>query len=137
MGRAIHKIDDFTRPKKMRRNVGIVGGIASGLNKVCLEQKGKEQSKVDRHAGWASSAILNTPTLASEVMASHRGLKLLKEAGASKEVMKRARKNLALAGGTYAAGAIMNIGLAEGARSATIGALRSAPKIKQRRENKK
>ena len=45
--------------------------------------------------------LITAPLLVAEGAASRKGLKMLKEAGASKESMKKARKTLGHAFGTY------------------------------------
>lgn len=87
-----------------------VVGISSGIKKAVDEDKGKKQSKFNKHAAWAAPLVANLPVLVSEGLASRHGLKAMKAAGATKAAMKTARKELLRAGTTYAANAAAHAG---------------------------
>lgn len=81
---------------------GLLGAsFASGINSAIKKSKGEDEEFVSKHAAWALPTLTHTPMLASEFEASRRGLKNLKSLGASKAVMAKSKKDLALAGASY------------------------------------
>lgn len=114
--------------------VGLIAGIKSGKKAAEKEAAGEKESKLSRHSGWASGLAVQTPGLASEAIASKHGLDLMKKAGASKNLMKASRRNLATAFGTYAGLAATNAGLSEVARGI---AYRKKKKKLEKEKNKK
>ena len=93
-----------------------IHGYASGLKAAKDESEGKKESKWNKVRAVAVPAMVSAPMLISEAAASRKGLKLLKQAGASKEAMKVAKKSLGNAHGTYASLAAGNIVAGEGGR---------------------
>lgn len=86
-------------------------GIASGIYKAKKEAKGEKESKLNKVAPYLVPTAVVAPGLVSEVMASHKGMKFLKKAGASKKDLSASRKNLASAAMTYGTLAAMNAGI--------------------------
>ena len=78
---------------------GIIGGYKAAEDKDRGDKK-KSKKRLLRQMGLTTA--LQLPTLISEGSASIKGMKLLKEAGANKEQLKRSRKTLGNAFGTYA-----------------------------------
>lgn len=118
IGRAAHKAYVKTggsrlNVKRLQPRLAVVAGAMSGERAAKLEAEGKKQSKLERHADWAIPAVLSAPVLVSEGLASRKGLKFLKNSGASKELRKAARKELVGAWGTYAGAGAINAGLGE------------------------
>ena len=99
--------------------VGGVTGYKSGLKAAKLESEGKKEGGWNKVKGAAIPAVMVAPVLVAEGAASRHGIKLLKEAGASKEAIKAAKKNLGKAWGTYAA--IGSAPVITGAGSRAIG----------------
>ena len=118
IGRAAHKAYFKTGGSKLNVRrlqpvAAISAGTMSGWQAAKLEAEGKKQSKLDRHAGWAMPAALSAPVLVSEGLASRKGLKFLKNSGASRELRRAARKELTGAWGTYAGASAINAGIGE------------------------
>lgn len=118
IGRAAHKAYVKTggsrlNVKRLQPRLAAVAGAMSGERAAKLEAEGKKQSKLERHADWAIPAVLSAPVLVSEGLASRKGLKFLKNSGASKELRKAARKDLVGAWGTYAGAGAINAGIGE------------------------
>ena len=85
-------------------------GVRHGLKAAKKEEEGdKKGARKELRKGLIRSSLLAAPKLIAEGAASRKGLKYLKEAGASKETMKNARKTLGHAFGTYAGGAMKPI----------------------------
>lgn len=99
--------------------VGGVTGYKSGLKAAKLEAEGKKEKTWDKVKSVAIPAAMVSPILVSEAAASRHGIKLLKEAGASKEALKTAKRSLGKAWGSYAA--VGSAGAVTGAGSRAIG----------------
>lgn len=82
----------------------------------------KKTNPLVAYKGVGLSAAAQVPTLIEEGRASLKGLKLLKDAGATSDEMRQARKGLANAYGTYLLNAGINVGLNAGAHLAGVGA---------------
>lgn len=86
---------------------GLAHGMAAGAREA---KTGKKESVASRITGYLPT-IASLGMVASEAAASKRGIKLLKEAGASKEYLKKARKNLRTAGGSYRSAVVFGGGV--------------------------
>ena len=78
------------------------GGFRRGKNFVSTDENGN--IKINKKKALKSALIgasVSVPVLISEAAASRKGLKTLKKLGASKELLKSARKDLGNAYGTY------------------------------------
>ena len=95
---------------------GVIG-YKSGLKAAKLESEGKKEKTWDKIKSVAIPAAMVAPVLVAEGAASRHGIKLLKEAGASKEALKGAKKNLGKAWGTYAAKGAVPVVTGAGARA--------------------
>lgn len=95
---------------------GIAAGIHSGKKAAKLEASGKKESKLNRHLGWVAPLAVSAAPLAAEALASRKGLKLMKSSGASKKLLRTAKKELTSAWGTYGALAATNTGIGEASR---------------------
>ena len=93
-------------------------GAVSGKNAVKAEREGKKESKWNKARAVAVPAMVGAPLLIAEGAASKKGLKLLKKAGASKELLKDSKKNLLKAHGTYTTSVGVNAGIGELGRAA-------------------
>lgn len=89
----------------------VSAGVTSGVVKAKKEEKGKKEGKLNKVVPYLAPTAVAAPGLVSEVAASHKGLKMLKEAGATKKDLRAARKNLAGAALTYGTLAAVNAGL--------------------------
>lgn len=99
--------------------VGGVTGYKSGLKAAKLEAEGKKEKTWDKVKSVVIPAAMVSPVLISEAAASRHGIKLLKEAGASKEALKTAKRSLGKAWGSYAA--MGSTGAITGAGSRAVG----------------
>lgn len=98
----------------------MLGGAATlaygaGMNYLSNKRKreGKNENKFLRHATWAVPTITTLPLPISEGMATRRGIKMLREAGASKEYIKHTKKQLGKAQLSYAGIPLVFAGLSE------------------------
>lgn len=126
IGKAAHKAKRIVPTRLLNMSAS----IASGVDKARREERGEEERKILKHSGWATPLVTYSPTLVSEAAASKKGLKLLKKAGASKELMKASKKNLGAAFGTYATAAAIKSGIGLGTKEA-------AYRLEKKRLNKK
>lgn len=99
---------------------GLIGsavlGLGIGYKNEKKKQKGKKLNTWDKVEASAIPAALVAPLLISEGAASIKGYKMMKKAGASKELLKQSRKRLGSAFGTYAGQASKPILLSEGGK---------------------
>lgn len=100
---------------RLANSAGLTSGLASGINAGRKEAKGEKEGIVSKASILAPLAI-KTPQLASEFEASRQGMKLLKNAGASKKYRRVAGKSLGASFGTYAINTISPMLLGYGAR---------------------
>ena len=77
-------------------------GFKNGLKSAKAKAEGKKEKTWDKIKSVAVPALVSAPLLITEASATGKGLKMLKNAGASKESMKQAKKALGAAYGTYA-----------------------------------
>lgn len=94
----------------------LTSGLLSGIKAGRDEKKGKKESVLNKLAPYAVPLAYKSPTLVSEFEASRQGMKLLKQAGASKGYRKAAGKTLGAAFGTYASTLAAPLLAAYGAR---------------------
>lgn len=92
--------------------ISIGSGVVSGIRS---EKNGKE-STLNRLSPYLISGALSTPTLVAEAAASKRGMKMLKDLGASEEYQKNAKKTFRTAYGTYVRDGLVNVAMAGGGR---------------------
>ena len=121
----------FTRHSPL---AAVGAGVTSGIVKAKKEEKGKKEGKLNKVLPYLAPTTVAAPGLVSEVAASHKGLKMLKEAGAAKKDLRAARKNLASAALTYGTLAAMNAGL--GGISKHV-AYKAAKKVEEKKKEKK
>lgn len=78
-------------------------GAEKGKSAADKEENGdKRGARKSISRGIIESALITAPMLIQEGAASRKGLKLLKESGASKELIKESKRNMKHAFGTYA-----------------------------------
>lgn len=121
IGRGMHKASVPGRvlgSNPLGMAASFANGYHSGKKSKKLEREGKKESAWNKHKSWAVPAAIMAPVVISEGMASRKGYKMLKQAGASKEYLKQSRKTLAKAGGSYAGAAAFNVGLGQLGRAA-------------------
>ena len=104
VGRFLHKIsprmDEL--PNSLGANTAhFINGLHSGYVKEKNKDKGKKTNIITKYKSVAAPLLLSVPTLATEAMASKKGMKLLREHGASKKYLKEARKHMGSAYNTY------------------------------------
>lgn len=109
IGRTAHKIvDNPTYNKvlngKLLKSSSAAHGFMVGVNSERKKQRGEKRNLYDKIGSVALPAAIVAPVLISEGKASLRGLKLMKNMGASKELLKQSKKELGSAWGTYASG---------------------------------
>jgi len=118
IGKAAHRLDALGRTQLKGVAVGsFVNGVHSGVVAKRQAKKGKKESAFNRHKSWAVPTAVMAPVVVAEAAASRKGYKLLKNAGASKEYLKQARRSLLKAGGTYAGMAAIPVGAGEVGRA--------------------
>lgn len=104
VGKAAHKLDAVSKVAtgKGGQVLSFAHGFRSGVKNERNKQKGKKSNTWDKVKSVAIPAALAAPMLIAEGKASLNGLKSMKKAGASKELMKQSAKRLGAAWGTYA-----------------------------------
>lgn len=99
IGKGAHKLYGLPTGK-----IGIVDGFIRGKNSVKTDEDTGDividKSKLKKSAGIG--ALLSAPVLISEAAASRRGIKTLKSAGLKGEELRRAKRTLGHAWGSYA-----------------------------------
>ena len=120
---AVGKLNEVSAKKGIRvtndktnKAVGVIAGLASGINAGKKEREGKKEGMLSKTAWITAPTAFVSPTLIAEGEASRQGLKMLKKAGASKAYMGVARKHLGHAFGTYAASVVAPLAMGYGAR---------------------
>lgn len=93
-----------------------INGFKSGQKSVKAKREGKKESTWNKIRAVAVPAALAAPLLIGEGKASLNGLRAMKKAGASKELMNQSKKRLLAAYGTYAGHASKNVVLGAAAR---------------------
>lgn len=134
VGKVAHKLMPVS--KMSMGGLGAVGsavnGFKSGQNSVKAKREGKKEGAWNKVRAIAVPAAMAAPLLIGEGKASLNGLRAMKKAGASKELMNQSRKRLLAAWGTYAGHAGKNVIVGAGARK--IG--KGYEKLKGEKENK-
>ena len=117
--------------------VGIIGsainGYRSGIKSEEAKEKGEKEGTWNKVRSVAVPVALMSPLLISEASASVKGLKMLKEAGADKDMLSDSKKTLGAAFGTYAAKSLIPV--AAGVAGRLVG--KGVAKLKRNRRNKK
>lgn len=120
--------------------LGIIGsainGYRSGIKSEEAKEKGEKESNWNKVRSIAVPAALVSPLLISEASASVKGLKMLKEAGADKEMLADSRKTLGSAFGTYAAKALIPVIAGAAGRVVGKGVARLRRSRKKKESNK-
>jgi hypothetical protein len=103
------------------KRLGTLSAFVSGMNAAKHEKEGTEEEKISKYGYLVLPGARTITTVGSEAAASHRGLKLLKKHGASKKALKKSRKSLATALGTYIGSSVFDLGTSYLSRSAGKG----------------
>ena len=104
IAKAAHEISGLSRlGTSNKANVlYAASGFKNGLKSAKAKAEGKKEKTWDKIKSVAVPALVSAPMLITEASATGKGLKMLKNAGASKESMKQAKKALGAALGAYA-----------------------------------
>lgn len=92
----------------------VFGGLAGVLQEVAAQDggaKGVKWTKRIKNGLLICSSIDAMTVVACELAASKRGVDILRKLGASEEEIKKIKRNLALAAGTYVTGGLSTVGL--------------------------
>lgn len=118
VGKAAHKLMPLSKNSMSPLGSLAVAanGFKSGQKSVKSKREGKKESTWNKVRAVAVPVALAAPLLVGEGKASLNGLRAMKKAGASKELMKQSRKRLLGAWGTYAGHASKNVIVGAGAR---------------------
>lgn len=109
--------------------LGAIYGFNNGRKQIKKKEKGEKISIWDKSKSAIVPTLAVSPLLIAEGAASLKGLKMMKNAGASKELLKQSRKRLASAFGTY---------VGQSAKPVIGGVIgNEAGKIYERKKNKK
>lgn len=88
--------------KSLKGNTAFAGvGFANGLNAERKKQRGEERNIYNKIGSAAIPLALISPRIMKEAAASKKGLKMMKELGASKELIDQSKKKLGRALNTY------------------------------------
>ena len=113
---------------------GIRHGIKASKKEEAGDTKGAKREKLK---GLIGSSLFVAPELIREAAASRKGLKYLKEAGASKETIKKSRKLLGQAFGTYAGKALKPVALDVAGTGLGYAGHKLVTRIKNKKESDK
>lgn len=104
IGKAAHKVMPVSSlsTTKVGQAGALVHGVRAGIKNERKKQEGKKVGKWDKVKSVAVPTALAAPLLIAEGKASLNGLKAMKKAGASKELLSQSRKRLGSAWSTYA-----------------------------------
>lgn len=134
VGKAAHRLMPVS--KIANSSIGQAGafvhGVKTGINNEKKKQEGKKVGKWDKVKSLAVPTALAAPLLVAEGKASLNGLKAMKKAGASKELLKQSRKRLGAAWSTYAGNSATSI--AAGGGGELIG--RGYAKLNKKKKDK-
>ena len=117
LGGLLH--NQYLRSPEIGMIHGALQGIHSGIKSEKQKAKGKKESKWNKYKSVIIPGIHAAALIGSEGAASMHGYKKLKEMGASKELLKDAKKDLITALGSYAGIGAMEVGA--GAISRSLG----------------
>ena len=136
IAKAAHEISGLSRlGTSNKANVlYAASGFKNGLKSAKAKAEGKKEKTWDKIKSVAVPALVSAPMLITEASATGKGLKMLKNAGASKESMKQAKKALGAALGAYALQAGGSI--ASGYAGRLIGKAVGKKKYKNKNKNK-
>lgn len=138
IGRTAHKIYHSRVGSLIKSGTPIasfINGIHSGIKEEKAIQEGKKASKWNRSKTYIVPLAMSAPMLVSEAAASKKGLELLKNSGASRELLKESKKSLAKTYGTYLARAGRSVISGEAGRMLGKGWVRyKNKKQKQKQE---
>jgi hypothetical protein len=135
IGKFLHS-KDFNKIKRKNLNVGITTGLISGINKARLERKGKKEGIINKITPYAITGVINAGEIGSELAASIKGYKMLKELGASKKVLNDTKKDLGFALSTYIGNGIITLGATKGSKMIGDRAAKLYYKYKDKKKQK-
>jgi len=115
VGKYAHKLRPISENSTL---IGLGAGIASGIRSAKKEEKGEKEGIVNRSSGILAVTGVHLPRLVAEGKASQHGYKLMKNAGASKRLLKSAKGNYKKALLSYGTGILGDIGVSELGRAA-------------------
>ena len=122
IGKAAHKLYLGTKNHaNLTIASGAAAGVASGINKARKEAKGEKESTANKLSPALTSLAVSAPMLVAEAAASKHGMKLIKNAGATRRYQKAARKDMIKAWGTYAGVPAISTGLGYLTKNAAYG----------------
>lgn len=120
------------------RGLFLGDGIRRGIKSSKQEESGNTKgAKRTRRNAFLISGLSAAPTLIAEASASRKGMKYLKEAGASKEILRNSRRQLGHSFGTYASMAGIPLALEAGGTAIGYGAHKLISKSKKKKEKEK
>ena len=121
--------------KHASRGLFLGDGIRRGIKSSKQEEHGDtKKAKRTRRNALLISGLSAAPTLIKEASASRKGIKYLKEAGASKRMLKNSRRELRHAFGTYASNIGIPISLEVGGTAIGYGAHKLISKSKNKKK---
>lgn len=115
---------------------GASSGIAAGINKAHKEAKGEKESTLNKLSPALTSLAVASPMLVAEAAASKHGMKLIKDAGATRRYQKAARRSLAGAWGSYASVPLVSSGLGYATKNLAYQVESDRLRTKKKKEKK-
>lgn len=119
----------------IQKGIGATSGLLSGIHSGRKKAKGEKESVVEKTSWAVPTLAYKAPEMIKEAEASRQGLKMLKEAGASKKFLRKSAKNLAIAHGTYGSSLIYPLAIGYGSRQA--GKIIGGATVKKNKDKKK
>lgn len=132
----LHPISATATYNKYAKGGVFVHGLQSGIRNEKDKQEGKKSSTWKQLRSVAVPAAITAPMLIAEATASGKGIRMLKEAGASERFIKESRKAMGNAFKTYAGDSIKFVGLGAAGELAGrgIGKVAGVGKRKQKKQ---
>ena len=136
IGRFLHSTT-FNKIKSKNNSIGFTSGLISGINKARLERKGKKEGIVNKIAPYAITGAISAGDIGTELAASAKGYKMLKDLGASKKVLNDTKKDLGFALSSYIGNGILNLAVTKSGKVIGDSAGKLYYAIKDKKKKKK
>lgn len=137
IGKFLHKNEILRKAKNNDTGISVAAGLISGINKARLERKGKKEGIVNKIAPYIVTGAVSAGEVGTELAASIKGYKMLKNLGASKKMLNDAKKDLGLALSTYVGKGAIDLALTKGGRTIGDSLAKLHYAIKDKKKKKK
>ncbi len=137
IGKFLHNNEILRKAKNKNTGISVATGIISGINKARLERKGKKEGIINKIAPYIVTGAISAGEVGTELAASIKGYKMLKNLGASKKMLNDAKKDLGFALSTYVGKGVIDLALTKGGRTLGDSYAKLHYAIKDKKKKKK